>query len=173
MNCGTKALLAVLAATMVFPSASTFAQCRLCAHAPETEVVEQSGLALKLEIETVLDFDRLILTGPHGGSVILDPRGGSIVSGSIAGLSGRAMVGSAIVRGEPNRAIRLDLPSRIDLYGRTGGRIIIDQLTSDVPQTTRLDSAGTLTFRFGGRLRIDGEVDGDFRGDVPLTVEYL
>ncbi len=173
MNGGTKALLAVLAVTTVFPSASTFAQCRLCAEAPEPERVEQETRALRLEIETILDFDRLILTGAQGGSVILDPRGASIVSGSIAGLSGRAMVGSAIVRGEPNRAIRVDLPGRIDLYGLTGGRIIIDQLSSDVPQTTRLDSAGTLTFRFGGRLRIDGEVDGDFRGDVPITVEYL
>jgi hypothetical protein len=30
-----------------------------------------------------------------------------------------------------------------------------------------------LQFRFGGALHVDGGVDGDFRGDVPITVDYL
>jgi len=37
----------------------------------------------------------------------------------------------------------------------------------------RLDSGGKLTFRFGGRIRVTGNADGDFRGDLPITVEYL
>jgi hypothetical protein len=36
----------------------------------------------------------------------------------------------------------------------------------------RLDSAGSLSFRFGGRLTISGDAEGDYRGDVPITVEY-
>jgi hypothetical protein len=37
----------------------------------------------------------------------------------------------------------------------------------------KLDSAGNLKFRFGGRIRLSGSSDGDFRGDLPITVEYL
>ena len=33
-------------------------------------------------------------------------------------------------------------------------------------------SAGNLTFRFGGRVQISGDADGDYRGDLPITVEY-
>jgi hypothetical protein len=42
-----------------------------------------------------------------------------------------------------------------------------------LPAQPRLDSRGTLQFRFGGALHVDGSVDGDFRGDVPITVDYL
>jgi hypothetical protein len=37
----------------------------------------------------------------------------------------------------------------------------------------RLDSAGKLSFRFGGRIRVSENSDGDFRGELPITVEYL
>ena len=66
------------------------------------------------------------------------------------------MVGSAVVHGQPGRTVRIELPHRIDLYS--------------IP---RLDAAGTLTFRFGGRLTVSSDADGDYRGDLPITVEYL
>ena len=44
---------------------------------------------------------------------------------------------------------------------------------SRVPALPRLDSAGVLSFRFGGRLQVNGEQEGDFRGDLPITAEYL
>jgi len=30
-----------------------------------------------------------------------------------------------------------------------------------------------LSFRFGGILRVSGDLDGEFRGDVPIDVEYF
>jgi hypothetical protein len=83
------------------------------------------------------------------------------------------MVGSAVVRGEPGRAVRIVLPRRIDLHSIGGARISIDAIVSDLPSLPRLDSAGALEFRFGGRLRVSGDAEGDYRGDVPITVEYL
>jgi hypothetical protein len=65
------------------------------------------------------------------------------------------------------------MPGSIQLYSLSGGRISVDQLGTDLPGMPRLDSAGNLTFRFGGRLRISGDADGEYRGDVPITVEYL
>ena len=32
---------------------------------------------------------------------------------------------------------------------------------------------GELSFRFGGMLKVDGDLDGAFRGDVDILVEYL
>jgi hypothetical protein len=30
-----------------------------------------------------------------------------------------------------------------------------------------------LTFRFGGRIRISGDAEGDYRGNLPIAAEYL
>jgi len=83
------------------------------------------------------------------------------------------MVGEARVRGEPGRQVRVDLPSRLELHSMGGGRISIDEIVTDLPADPRLDSSGSLSFRFGGRIRFSGSNDGDFRGELPITVEYL
>ena len=83
------------------------------------------------------------------------------------------MVGSAVVRGEPGRAVRVDLPRHIVLRSFSGGEIIFEEMVSDLPSLPRLDSAGRLEFRFGGRLRIRGDAEGEYHGDLPITVEYL
>ena|SRR3990170_5278346 len=152
----------------------TAAQCRLC-DTPATEVETDTAGAstVRLEIEASLDFDRLILTGPAGGTASLAADGSRSVSGAITELTSRAMVGSAIIRGEPGRTVRISLPSRIDMHGLAGNRISIDGIESDLPASARLDSNGSLSFRFGGRLQILGDAEGDYRGDVPITVEYL
>ena len=51
--------------------------------------------------------------------------------------------------------------------------MIIEGLIADLPSAPRLDSTGRLEFRFGGRLRVSGDSEGDYRGDIPVTVEYL
>jgi len=83
------------------------------------------------------------------------------------------MVGTVVVRGQSGRAVRVDLPTRIELFALGGGRVTLDQVETDLPSMPRLDSAGNLTFRFGGRLRVTGDAEGDYRGDLPITVEYL
>jgi hypothetical protein len=82
------------------------------------------------------------------------------------------MVGSILVHGNPNRAVRVDLPRRIELFSVGGGRITLDDVTTDLSAAPRLDAAGNLSFRFGGRLIISGDTDGPYRGDLPITVEY-
>jgi hypothetical protein len=82
------------------------------------------------------------------------------------------MVGTAVVHGTPGRAVRVELPRRIDLYSLGGGRIAVDDVVSDLPSLPRLDSAGNLTFSFGGRVTVTGDSEGDYRGDMPITVEY-
>ena len=149
------------------------AQCRLC-DTPTTTRDESMGSGpISLEIETSLDFDRLVLLGAGEGNATLLPNGQRSVSGMVGDLSGRAMVGSALIHGEAGRAVRIDLPSRIELSSLSGARISIEDIVSDLPSGARLDAAGALAFRFGGRLHISGDAEGEYRGDVPITVEYL
>lgn len=168
---GRIALLSLLATAAISPPAT--AQCRLC-DAPTTGRAEEPGKGeVRLEVETSLDFDRLILLGQGDGSAVLRPDGSTASAGAVAGISPRAMVGTVTVRGEPGRAFRIDLPKRIVLRSLSGGEVTFDDVASDLPSMPRLDSAGKLTFRFGGRLRVSGDAEGDYRGDLPITAEYL
>lgn len=147
-------------------------QCRLCA--TPTTALSQSpdGDGIELEIESSLDFGRLVLSGAGSGAAVIRPDGSSAAQGALAQVSARAMVGTAAIHGTPGRSVRVELPRRIDLYSLGGGRITVDEVVSDLPSLPRLDSAGNLTFRFGGRVTVTGDSDGDYRGDMPITVEY-
>ena len=148
------------------------APCRLC-NSQDEEGSAKPKAPVSLDVETSLDFDRLILAGSGEGSAELSPDGSRSVSGSITAISARAMVGEAIIRGEAGRMVRVTLPERIELFGLSGGSIRLDSIESDLPPMPRLDAEGRLSFRFGGVLRVTGEADGEFRGDVPIDVEYF
>ncbi len=108
-------VLALAAGMSTAPVRPAAAQCRLC-DAPTTQrdLAAADG-PVGLEIETSLDFDRLILLGAGEGTATLLPDGSRSVSGMIGDISGRAMVGSAIVRGEAGRA-------EVALRGRSGAQ---------------------------------------------------
>jgi hypothetical protein len=163
--------LIALAAIAASPPAR--AQCRLCSTPTTSAEPDGAKSSVTLDVQAGLNFDKLIVLGPSGGTAVLRPDGSRQISGSIESISARAMVGDAHVRGEPGRTIRIDLPRRIELYSFSGSQIVIDEIETDLPSLPRLDSAGTLTFRFGGRLKINGEPEGDFRGDLSITAEYL
>ena len=164
------ALIAAGAAVAPAPGA---AQCRLCETRDTGPAAGDREGRIDLEVQTSLDFDKLILTGLGEGSATILPDGSREVSGIVAAISGRAMVGSALVRGEPGRAVRIELPMQIELYSVAGGRIAIESIVSDLPSSPRLDRNGTLAFRFGGRLTVKGDAEGEYRGDIPITVEYF
>ena len=163
----TAALAAIAAASSPLP-----AQCRLCAAPVTQRAAPDARKAIRVEIETRLNFDRLVLLGEGEGSALLGPDGSRSAGGSIADIGPRAMAGSVTITGEPGRALRIDLPSRIELYALGGSSISFDQVDSDLPAVPRLDSAGRLSFRLGGRVRIRGDAEGEYRGDLPITVDY-
>lgn len=160
-----------LATALAVPSGAA-AQCRLCT-VPITAIETPSTPPASLEVETNLSFDRVLLVSSDGGTATLRPDGSRSVSGGLVELSGKAMVGTAIVRGEPGRAIRIELPKRIALHSLDGDSVSIEEVTSDLPDMARLDSTGRLTFRFGGQLKVTGDADGDYRGELPIFVDYL
>ncbi len=150
----------------------TIAPCRLC-DSGSTAPKEKPAAPVSLDVETSLDFDRLILAGSGNGTAELNPDGSRAVTGSITAIGARAMVGEVVIRGEPGRFVRIGLPGEIILDGLAGGTIRLEQISSDLPPMPRLDGNGRLSFRFGGVLRISGDVDGEFRGDVPIDVDYF
>ena len=170
---GVLKLLLVSAASAVVAAATpAIGQCRLC-DKPTTALTQSSEDAgLELEIQTSLDFDRLVLASTGQGAVVVRPDGSTASEGAVGMVSPRAMVGTGLIHGEPGKVVRVELPRRIDLYSVGGGRIAVDDVTSDLPSLPRLDSAGNLAFHFGGRVTITGDADGDYRGDLPITVEY-
>jgi hypothetical protein len=166
------ALLLAASAAAAATSWPANGQCRLCDKPITTREEPKDETQVRLEIESSLNFDRLILFGDGDGAAVIRPDGSKTTEGAVANIGARAMVGSVTVRGEPGRAVRIELPRRIELYSLSGGRISFDDVVSDLPSIPRLDSAGKLSFRFGGRVRISGDADGEYRGDLPITVEY-
>lgn len=169
------AIVALLCATnsaAPAPAQEVTAPCRLCSPAAVAGE-ERPSEPVKLEVEARLDFDRLVLSGAGTGSAELNPDGSRRVSGSVTAISARAVVGEVLVRGEPGRQLRIDLPQNVELIGFNGGSIRLESISSDLPPTPKLDSNGQLNFRFGGIIRVSGDTDGEFRGDVSLNVEYF
>jgi Domain of unknown function (DUF4402) len=163
--------LAGLAAAVAIPSPSD-AQCRLCDQPSIDRPQDAPEGDVQLQIETNLNFDRLILVGAGAGAATIRPDGSTAAEGAIGELGPRAMVGTVLVHGDPGRAVRVELPRRIDLYSLGGGRMTLEDVETDLSGAPRLDAAGNLSFRFGGRLIVSGDADGQFRGDLPITVEY-
>jgi hypothetical protein len=166
------ALILPAAAAAAAVSCPANAQCRLCGTPITTRDGAVQGGDIRIEIESSLNFDRLITYGQSNGAAVIRPDGSSSAEGAVTGIGPRAMVGTVVVHGEAGRAVRVELPRRIQLYSLAGGRITFDDVVSDLPSVPRLDSAGNLTFRFGGRIQITGDADGEYRGDLPITVEY-
>lgn len=158
---------------LVLPAAPVGAQCRLCGPGERLTVEEAPAVPVRLEVETSLDFDKLVLLGSAGGIARLGPDGSRLTSGAVEALSPRAMTGEVVIRGEPGRIVRVSMPSRIELFGVGGGQLTIQGLISDLPSNPRLDRDGRLRVRFGGELLIAGDAEGDYRGDIAITVEYL
>src|SRR5688500_6379246 len=156
--------LAFATAAAVAAATPARAQCRLCDQPTTTAATLDPAEEVNLSIEASLDFDRVVLTGSSGGTATLLPNGERSASGGIAAISGRAMVGAVFIRGQAGRAVRVELPTHLQLYSVSGGRIAVDDIVSDLPDLPKLDSAGNLSFRFGGRLTVTGDSEGDYRG---------
>jgi Domain of unknown function (DUF4402) len=159
-------------AAAVAASSPADAQCRLCDQPSTDRPQDVAGGDVQLQIETNLNFDRLILIGPGQGAATIRPDGSTEAEGAIGEIGPRAMVGTVLVHGDPGRAVRVELPRRIELYSLGGGRMTLEDVTTDLGGLPRLDAAGNLSFRFGGHLIVSGDADGQYRGDLPITVEY-
>lgn len=169
---GLRALAAL--AMLPFLAGAGDAPCLLCR--PDEKAIATARpdeIPISIDITTKLDFSRVGLTGGGSGAVSLDPMGGTrSVDGELIDLGGLPLAGQAVVRGEPGRSVRIDMPANARMISATGGDVEIVGLKTDLPAGPRLDSNGRLTFSFGGRLLVRGDASGTFRGRIPITAEY-
>jgi hypothetical protein len=164
---GVLCLLPLLAAAADEP-------CRLCTRAEGSSQVEaKREIPLSLEISTKLNFSRAALTGSSGGAIEIDPHSGDRrTDGGIVDLGGSAFAGSAVLRGEPGRSVRIDMPATARMTSSTGGQVEISGIRTTLSPNPRLDSTGRLEFSFGGRLVVRGPASGTFRARIPITAQY-
>lgn len=163
--------LGLMVAASVLSTAAQ-SQCRLCEQPTTAPPLDTASGDVQLQIETNLNFDRMVLSGAGVGAATIRPDGSNGMEGSVLEIGPRATVGMVLVHGDPNRTVRIDLPRQIQMFSLGGGQVTLDDVTADVPAITRLDAGGNLNFHFGGRLILSGDVDGPYRGDLPITVEY-
>lgn len=148
--------------------------CRLCKPSDAAIQAETTrDIPLTLEISTKLDFSRAALSGAGGGAIDIDPVNGSRrVDGGMIDLGGSALAGTAVVRGQPGRAVRIDMPLSARMTSSTGGIIEIAGLRTTLGASPRLDQSGRLEFSFGGKLLVRGNTAGTFRARIPITAQY-
>jgi Domain of unknown function (DUF4402) len=165
---------ALLLAALFWPSASA-APCLLCdqsASGGDRPLLGSGEMPLRIEISAALDFSR-VATGGGGGTVTVDPVSGQRrLAGNIRDLGGIALTGEAMVSGSPGRAIRIAIPGEILLDGDQGRSARVIDVVTDLGPAPRLGPDGRLRFRFGGRLAVASDDDGNYRGRIPISVEY-
>jgi Domain of unknown function (DUF4402) len=164
--------LALLALALLLPALPAGAQesCRLCYSDPAAKPGERP---LTIEIWADLSFAKLALTGRSGGSAAVDPQSGSkTTQGEMIDLGGVPVSGHGRITGGPNREVRIDLPSRVPMSTPDGGSAELTDFTSSLPPHPRLDANGELEFSFGARLVIRDGRGGNFRGRIPISVDY-
>ncbi|MFM9978389.1 MAG: DUF4402 domain-containing protein [Sphingomonadaceae bacterium] len=164
-------LTIALAALALLEASSAMAQCRLCAPAP-VRPVEAPQRPLTIEIEAGLDFSRAAQTGRGGGTIRIDERSGVRTVVGLDDLGGIGLKGTARLSGEPLARVGVVFPASIRLTAPDGSIAEITDLRTDLPPDPQLDPAGGLRFFFGGRLVVTSGQAGDFRGRIPVTVEY-
>ena len=172
------ASVALVAAGLVVPAGlnaqdASVAPCRLCSAETDSTLDAAPAAPLRLQVESRLDFDKIVFEGNGSALLALSPGGTARLSGAATAAGARAMPGAVLVRGEPGRAVRVELPSEVMLFGAGTGSIRIDSLVTDLPSFPRIGGDGTLSFRFGGDLRMTGDSDGAYHGTIDITVEYL
>lgn len=80
--------------------------------------------------------------------------------------------GRAKVSGKAMRQVRIELPQRVTLYSPLGGQVELSDFVTDIPLIAALDASGRLEFRFGARLQTVGAMGGNFRGRIPIRIDY-
>lgn len=149
--------------------AAAQSDCRLC----YSDSGKPGERPLTLEIFADLNFAKLALTGRDGGSAEVDAASGSKrTGGSVMSLGGMTVTGRGRVTGEPLKEVRIDLPQSVPMTAPDGGSAELTGFTTDLPSRPTLDVNGELTFSFGAKLVLRSGRGGNYRGRIPITVDY-
>ena len=167
----TRAGLVFVLSVALASAASRAADDPACELCPARALPE--ARPLRIEVENGLQFSRLALRGRGDGDALIDPvTGDKRVGGNMIDLGGLSFQGRARLTGEPLRPVRVELPPRVLLRSADGAEAELTDFVTDLPPVAMLDETGTLSFAFGARIATRGARGGQFRGRIPIRVEY-
>jgi Domain of unknown function (DUF4402) len=149
------------------------ANCQLCL--PKEDKAQNSSprRALRIEVDSILDFSSIAIRAQGSGAVEIDSNSGARrVSGGVIGLGGPALRGTARVTGEPFARIQVRFPTMLELRSISGATARISQIETTLSADPVISANGDLTFSFGGRMTVNGDEAGEFQGRFPISVEY-
>ena len=162
--------LAFGAALLMLCAPAAAQDCRLCYASGNLAPGERP---LTIEIWSDLNFNKLALTGRAGGSAELAASGGAKqTTGDLIDLGGISVSGHGKITGVPLREVRIELPDRVDMTTVDDGHAELAQFTTDLPAHPALNANGELEFSFGARMVLSGGRGGNYRGRIPISVDY-
>jgi len=163
------ALATILVAVSAPASGSADDGCADCFRA----VTKGEIRPLSITIESGIKFSRLGLRGKEDGDAAIDPQTGTKrVGPNMIDLGGVSFQGKARITGEPMRPVRIELPHGVVLHNPSGGEARLTEFSTDLPPVAMLDANGSLEFSFGAKIESKGAQGGNFRGRIPIRVEY-
>lgn len=87
-------------------------------------------------------------------------------------LGGMAVGGHGRISGQPYREVTIQLPDRVAMTTPDGAHGELAGFSTNLPAHPVLDGNGQLEFTFGARLDIGSGRGGNFRGRIPISVDY-
>ena len=140
---------------------------------PFAQVGPNGERPLTITIESGLSVGRLGLQGRKDGDAAIDPQtGAKQVGANMVDLGGLSYQGKATITGQPLRPVRIELPPSVVLYSQTGAEAELSAFRTDLAGVAMLDASGQLQFNFGATITSKGGQGGNFRGRIPIRVEY-
>lgn len=170
MNVGTLIRIVAACAPMLPVTAAAAQSCQLCA--ADATASRAPLRPLTVTVDAALDFSTAVYTSRGSGSITIEARTGRRQMIGLVALSGPALAGTVTVTGEPFARVAVDLPRAIVLNSNLGATADVTEIRTDLPPHPVIGADGRLVFTFGGRLTVRNGVDGDFRGRIPVTVDY-
>lgn len=145
-----------------------------CCADPFATTAPNGERPLSITIESGIQVGRLGLTGHQDGDAAIDPQtGAKQVGPNMIDLGGLSFQGKATITGQPLRPVRIDLPHSVMLHSPSGAEAELSDFRTDLPPVAMLDANGQLQFNFGATISSRGGQGGDFRGRIPIRVEYF
>jgi hypothetical protein len=149
------------------------ASTQSCCADPFASVGANGERPLSITIESGLQVGRLGLTGHADGNAAIDPQTGAKQIGqNMIDLGGVTFQGKATITGQPLKPVRIDLPHTVLLHSPSGSEAELSNFRTDLPALAMLDANGVLQFNFGATISSKDGQGGDFRGRIPIRVEY-
>jgi hypothetical protein len=144
-----------------------------CCDDPFARIGARGERPLSITIESGLSVGRLGLQGRKDGDAAIDPQTGTKrVGANMVDLGGLSYQGRATVTGQPLRPVRIELPQSVELFSQNGAKAELSDFRTDLPGVAMLDASGQLQFNFGATITSRDGQGGNFRGRIPIRVEY-